>query len=731
MNALETIGDKGIQTYTVKNVRWKGHYKKLSMVLEEHDNTVTKDWEETRYLDVPLSACVSKGDTAFVDGQRIFVRCQNGNAQLSPAYIWKDKLSVGGLEVDMLIKEITQADEHLSYTSLAKFHYRDQPLFGRTSRLIARTFHPAYPKVLGYIELATPFYMNKARAKLLNVPFRNGMISWKAWDMQTTRQYIHLIVRIARFVIHPEFRGLGLGQILMQHAAQFARTRWQIAGLLPYFLEISADMLKYVPFAERAGMRFIGETEGNLGRVVKDMGYLMKNAERVRSKEIVLKDACGIVDKQVANMERALKLQKEQGWSRNELLNRLERLSIDDVLHDYDLFWDIVSLPKPTYMQGLNKPADRFVSRRVAELSPPNGWKPPMFQVKPLDNSIQVENLTLKYISQVRRTRQTHAIQQAFGISPENIKNIVVQNLSLNIRPGEIILITGPSGSGKTTLLNALAQRNLNKGLKQEGHIAYPENVAVGAFEPFHSEKALIEIFSAKKNIGSVRDALYLMGSVGLSDAFVFLKRFSELSTGQQYRAMLASLIARCANIWFIDEFCANLDTVTANVIADRLQKMARRLSATLVVAAPHCELFLHALRPDKVVLLTNAWEHKVESGAFFMSQLKPPDQWRNRVRQLHLKAKPFAASCQGDKTLTIRKNCLSINPGPLLLTCGNNRLLVNVVSVEHLTLAELTEHHAQRDGFSTLDALHNFLHNAYPSLTEKNILTAIEFERF
>ena len=727
----ETIGDKRIQTYTVKNVRWKGHLKRLSMVLEEQDNTVTKDQQEPRYLDVPLSACVSGGDTVFIEGQRIFVCCKNGDAQLAPAYLWREKLSVGGLEVDTLIKEITQADEHLSCISLAKFHYRDQPLFGRTSRLIARTFHPAYPKVLGYIELATPFYMNKARAKLLNFPFRNGRVSWEAWDMQTTRQYIHLIVRIARFVIHPEFRGLGLGQILTRHAAQFARTRWQVAGLLPYFLEISADMLKYVPFAERAGMLFIGETEGNLDRVVKDMGYLMKNAARVRSKEIVLKDACGIVDKQVANMERALKLQKEQGWSRNELLNRLKRLSVDDVLQDYDLFWDIVSLPKPTYMQGLNKPADRFISRRVAELSPTNDWEPAVLHVTPLDAPIQVENLTLKYISQVRRTRQTHAIQQAFGISPENINNVVVQDLSLNILPKEVVLITGPSGSGKTTLLNALAQRNPNKGLKQAGHIAYPENVVVGAFEPIRSEKALVEIFSAKESIGSVRDALYLMGSVGLSDAFVLLKRFSELSTGQQYRAMLASLIARCANVWVIDEFCASLDTVTANVIADRLQKMARRLGATLVVAAPHCELFLHALRPDKVVLLTNAWEHKVESGAYFMNQLKPPDQWRNRVRQLHLKAEPFAASCRGDKTLTIRKNCLSINPGPLLLTCGNNRLLVNVVSVEHLTLAELTEYHAQRDGFPNLDALHNFLHDAYPSLTEKSSLTAIEFERF
>ena len=727
MYVLETVDSERIQTFKVKNVHWKGHFKRLVIVPEEP--VVPGDHQKPGHLDVPLSACVSGKDTVFVDGQRLFVRCRNGNAQLAPAYLCREKLSVGGLEVDMLVKEVTQADEHQSCILMAKFHYRDRPLFGRTSRLIARTFHPAYPKVLGYIELATPFYMNKARAALLNVPFRNGSVSWEAWNSQSSRQYIHLIVRIARFVVHPEFRGLGLGQILMQHAARFARTRWQVAGLLPYFLEISADMLKYVPFAERAGMHFIGETEGNLDRIVKDMGYLMKNVERVRNKEIALKESCGIVDHQVAKMERALKLEKEQGWSRNEFLERLDRLSIDDVLHDFDLFWDIVSLPKPTYMRGLNKQAEQFICRRVEKLSPPNGWKPPVLQVEPLADSIHLRNLSLTYISQVRRTRQTHAMQQAFGISPQDIRNVVVQNFSLDIRPREVVLITGPSGAGKTTLLSALAQ-HAQSGLKQEGHIVYPKNVVVGTFEPIRSRKALIEIFSAKESAGSVRGALHLMGSVGLSDAFVFLKRFSELSTGQQYRAMLAHLIARRANVWFIDELCTNLDTVTANVVADRLQKMARQIGAALVVAAPHYELFLHALRPDTVVTLTNAWEYRVEPGTFFMSQLKSPNQWRKRIRQLCLKPEPFAASCQGDKTLTIRKDRLSIKPGPLLLACGNEHLLVHVVSVQYLTLAELTERHAHRDGFDSLDALCAFLHDIYPSLNKKSNLTVIEFDR-
>ena len=69
--------------------------------------------------------------------------------------------------------------------------------------------------------------------------------------------------------------------------ANLLRKRWQVARLLPYFIEISADMLKYVPFAEKAGMMFVGETEGNLKRVHKDMDYLIRNVKRVKGGEIV------------------------------------------------------------------------------------------------------------------------------------------------------------------------------------------------------------------------------------------------------------------------------------------------------------------------------------------------------------------------------------------------------------------------------------------------------------
>ena len=37
------------------------------------------------------------------------------------------------------------------------------------------------------------------------------------------------------------------------------------------------------------------------------------------------------------------------------------------------------------------------------------------------------------------------------------------------------------------------------------------------------------------------------MNSVGLSEAFLYVKPFQELSTGQKYRAMLASLFSKAA----------------------------------------------------------------------------------------------------------------------------------------------------------------------------------------
>jgi uncharacterized protein len=508
----------------VSSVNWKGYLKRLTLQ------------PGPRWLTVPLSACVSTGDRVWLTGEGAWVICQNGQAQILQPYAARERLALGGLQVEAVVKEITELDEHNAYKSLAEYHYRDSVIHGRTARLIVRAFHPLFPQVLGYVELATPFYMNKARANILNAHFESGSVTWEAWDKPTMRRYIHVLVRIARCIVYPEFRSVGLGQILVKHAAAFARQRWQVAGFLPYFLEISADMLKYVPFAEKAGMLFIGETEGNLRRVAKDMEYLIRNAERVKAGEIVSEEACGIVDQQVARMDR------------EQLVERLQSLSQEVVLREFALFHNIVSLPKPTHMKGLHPDAEEFLARRVAEVAPRNGHIPLLPKLEPLKGPVVFRNITLSFRSQVRRTQQTHAVQQAFGISPEAIETTVVRRLSLDIPVGSILLVIGPSGSGKTTLIDLLAAGAAGLGAEAaiSGEARWPENYRPGVFQAIHSRKALIEVLGER----DVRTALYLMGLVGLSDAFIYLKRFDELSRGQQYRALLARLIRGGYNVW-------------------------------------------------------------------------------------------------------------------------------------------------------------------------------------
>jgi len=686
-----------------------------------------KHLKEVRFTDdettllLPRSACIGKGDQVEFSENAASVICKNGKAQIFPVYEALELLQVGGLELQFLVKEITELEELSAYQALTEFHYRSRTLFGRTATLVIRNFHPIYPKIIGYIEIATSFYMNTARKAILDAPFQAENISWEAWDKETGRQYIHIIVRIARCVVYPEFRGLGLGQLLIKHAAEFARNRWQIADIKPYFLEISADMLKFVPFAQKAGMIFIGETEGNLKRVAKDIGYLLKNLQRIEDGEIVKEASCGIIDQQVSRMRRAAILMEQEGWTIAELVERLEKLSHESVLKDFNLFHDIVSLPKPTYLKGLVPDSENFLKQRIDEVSPKNSQVKPAIELEPLKESIQLKEISLTYQSNVRRTQQTHAIHQAFSISPDDISHKVINNLDLTLNPGEVVLITGSSGSGKTTLLNLLTE---GKYTGITGDVQLPSNYRVGNFAAIRSQKALIEVLGNR----DIRSALHLMGLVGLSDAFVYLKRFEELSNGQQYRAKLAQLIAGGYNVWIADEFCATLDLVTANVVADRLQKIARQLKALLIVASSQPEVFARALCPDKVVQLTTAWEHRVMSGSEFLQPFST-QRSNSSAQTLSISVKYLSAVRSGQKCSTVRKGRLKFNKGLLLLTAKTGDFVsVNVTDVKHTRFRCLTQEDAMKDGFTSLADLQRALLEHYPDISMDGWVTIVSF---
>jgi ABC-type phosphate/phosphonate transport system ATPase subunit/GNAT superfamily N-acetyltransferase len=571
-----------------------------------------------RALQTHRYCCLGPGDDVVLRGSnRAHARCGNGRAQILPVYKAKDALTIGTRTIGLTIKEIQTKEELDGYHQLEEYHYRGKALHGRRVPLIVRCADPLLPLVLGYIELATAFIMNRPRAVLLDDEFQEatGDISWTRWKKATVQEYTNLVVRIARTVVSPEFRGLGLARILVKHAARFARRHWHVGKLKPLFLEITADMLRYVPFVESAGMHYIGDTQGNLARVNEDMKYILKNFSRVKKGEILKQESAGIVDLQVFYATCLKQIEREQSVPQERLLKLLLRSPHRLSDENWTLLHRIFRLPKPTFVLGLTPTAERFVRKRVRQLGLPSRYpaQRPVVRTPTLDAAIQLRNCTLELSAPLIRTRATRKIQQAFGVSRDMLTTTLFADLSFAIRPGDVVLICGPSGAGKTTLLSLLTQRLINPSGDQAGltgTIEAPEGVTVRTLGPLSSSRPLVNSLGQR----AFEHALFALNVSGLAEAHLYVKRFRELSNGQRYRAMVAKLIASEADVWIADEFCATLDPITANIVSRNLRRCAKELGVTVILAAASWSEFIHELRPDTVVHLRAPWDYRVFS---------------------------------------------------------------------------------------------------------------------
>lgn len=562
--------------------------------------------------------CLGYGDDVSLENNdNVNMHCLNGKAIVLPPYIAQDTVHIGMKSIPLVIKEPISENELSGYHKLEEYHYRGKALHGRRIPLVIVSEDPLLPDVLAYVELATAFIMNRPRAVLFDHPFHDetGNISWDTWKKDTTRRYTNIVVRIARCVVSPEFRGLGLARLLVRHAIDFARDHWHVAKLKPLFLEITADMLRYVPFVESAGMHYIGETEGNLDRVNKDMNYILKNYERVKNGEILDQKSAGIVDLQVHYATCLKNIENEQGISKATLLKYL--LKSPHKLSDekWNLLRQIFRLPKPTFLIGLTPKAEEYIRKRMIQLNLPERYPShiPQTPNSKLSRGIAVRNCSLHLDSSLVRTRNTRKVQHAFGVSRDMLRTTLFSNLSFEIHPGDIVLLCGPSGAGKTTLLTLLKKRLTNPDIVPEGcHgiIEVPSNSNVRILEPLKNVKPLVNSLGRI----SFEHILYALNVSGLAEAHLYVKRFSELSNGQRYRAMVAQLIASGADIWMADEFCATLDPITANIVSKNLRRCAKQHGVTVILAAANWGEFIDELRPDTIVHLRSPWDYRIFS---------------------------------------------------------------------------------------------------------------------
>jgi len=173
-----------------------------------------------------------------------------------------------------------------------------------------------------------------------------------------------------------------------------------------------------------------------------------------------------------------------------------------------------------------------------------------------------------------------------FGLSAERLAGRVpTHRCRLEINAGDIVYLTGPSGSGKSVLLREL-----------EAVVPKSHRVNLAAIALPRS-RMVIDCFKT-----DIVTSLKTLSIVGLSEVFAVLNRPDHLSEGQKYRFRLAQALATEKEFIFADEFCSELDRVTAATVAFNIHKFAKRTGTTFVLASSRDDILID-LAPDVLVI--------------------------------------------------------------------------------------------------------------------------------
>jgi ABC-type lipoprotein export system ATPase subunit len=591
------------QEYKVLRVSTKGNHKRVLI-----DSTAGP-----QEVMLHRFALVGPGDRIRIrEGleRRVWVVGAEGESAdipVSPSFEAQRPIVFAGEETQLRILEPTTSQLLNDHAELEAFHYRGldfseegqktkKGVGGRRAVLIAQIRINGAWETAGFIELQMPLLMAKPRHVAFDRPFSHPSgIKWNSWR-KGGQENINRLVRIARTVVHPEYRGAKLSASLVRAAKDFSCERWHIGGRKPLFLEISAEMLRHIDFVSGCGFHYLGETEGNRKRVAKDLDSIRKGA----------KGASGIMSvqrKYFAAFERYRSVTNESFESLQARISELLRLPdpFSAMTKDEWLaFKPIIRSPIPYYVLGLDAVADSFVK----EASLPRPVRFPRPARRKLDQ-IVLRGVELWSNYEIPPTDANRLILTSFGITTDRLVQRMMGAVNLEIQAGSVTFVGGASGCGKSLFLANLDPSWSSPTVETVGSIN-PESYRVGWLRPFPADAPLFGYLAEMHGAERTFDAL---ARVGLSEALLFLKPFEMLSRGQRYRAMLANLLLGDDDVWLIDEFCSDLDPLSARIVAGRLRETVREENRIAVVAAANNGHFIQALRPQRVLLLKTGRE--------------------------------------------------------------------------------------------------------------------------
>ena len=153
--------------------------------------------------------------------------------------------------------------------------------------------------------------------------------------------------------------------------------------------------------------------------------------------------------------------------------------------------------------------------------------------------------------------------------------NIILNNVSLSIKPGDRLALLGPNGAGKSTLIKLLAEENK----PTSGTIECAESLKVGYFAQHQLEQLdpnaspLLHLQRLDKK-ATERDLRNFLGGFGFHGDKT-LEAIAPFSGGEKARLALALLVYQKPNLLLLDEPTNHLDIEMRHALSASLQEFS------------------------------------------------------------------------------------------------------------------------------------------------------------
>ena len=198
-------------------------------------------------------------------------------------------------------------------------------------------------------------------------------------------------------------------------------------------------------------------------------------------------------------------------------------------------------------------------------------------------------------------------------------EDMILKNVSLHVKPGEVLALAGASGGGKTSLVNLIPRfYDVTKGrieidsidIRDASIASLRENIAIVTQEPILFNESVRDNIAYGKKNATDEDIIRAAKS---AFAYDFIQSFPEkfdtsigelgtrLSGGEKQRICIARALLKDAPILILDEATSSLDTESEMLVQKALENLMK--GRTTFIIAHRLSTIGHA---DRIIVIVN-----------------------------------------------------------------------------------------------------------------------------